>query len=130
MITKDEVTQFFCMANKSREVHNKFVKVNGLLPRNQDGRCSYHRSERMTDSEVIATLTLFHFSGYRYLKHIYLEYAYKRQITGVNYACFLTLPLPLFYRKLHNSESICLSLLVLCVYCCLITPIYWKSVKQ
>lgn len=37
----------------------------------------YHRYGRMSDSEVMAILILFHNSGYRCLKHFYLHYVCK-----------------------------------------------------
>ena len=37
----------------------------------------YHRESRMPKAEVIVIMILFHSSGYRCLKHFYLEKAYK-----------------------------------------------------
>ena len=37
----------------------------------------YHRESRMSKAEVIVIMILFHSSGYRRLKHFYLEKVYK-----------------------------------------------------
>lgn len=74
MITEDKITEIFCMADDFCKIYDKFIKVNGLKPKREKTRREYHRSPRLSDSEVITIMILFHFSGYRCLKHFYTGY--------------------------------------------------------
>ena len=74
MITEDEITKIFCMADDFSKIYDKFIKVNGLGPRRDRRKRNYHRAPKLSDSEVITIMILFHFSGYKCLKHFYTGY--------------------------------------------------------
>ena len=74
MITEDKITEIFCMADDFCKIYEKFIKVNGLKPKREKTRREYHRAPRLSDSEVITIMILFHFSGYKCLKHFYTGY--------------------------------------------------------
>ena len=70
MLTDDKVTELFCMADdfcKSFDSQMEKYSVGNTLKRR------YHRSGRMSKSEVMLIIILFHCSGYRCMKHFYLE---------------------------------------------------------
>ena len=56
------------------QIYDKFIKVNGLGPRRDRRKRNYHRAPKLSDSEVITIMILFHFSGYKCLKHFYTGY--------------------------------------------------------
>ena len=74
MITEDEITKIFSMADDFCKIYDKFIKVNGLGPRRDRRKRNYHRAPKLSDSEVITIMILFHFSGYKCLKHFYTGY--------------------------------------------------------
>ena len=57
----------------------------------------YHRSGRMSDSEVITILILFHFSGHKCLKHFYLEYVCRHMAS--------IFPSPVSYNRFTELEK-------------------------
>ena len=70
MLTDDKVTELFCMADdfcKFFDSQMEKYSVGNTLKRR------YHRSGRMSKSEVMLIIILFHCSGYRCMKHFYLE---------------------------------------------------------
>ena len=74
MITEDEITKIFCMADDFCKIYDKFIMINGLGPKRDRRKREYHRASKMSDSEVITIIILFHFSGYKCLKHFYIRY--------------------------------------------------------
>lgn len=73
------------------------------------------RKPRMSDSEVITLMTLFHFGGFRNMKHFYLHYVQKHFQNEfpktVSYNRFTelmqkaTLPMTLFLKTCCTGES-------------------------
>ena len=109
MITEDKITEIFCMADDFCKVYDKFVKINGLIPKRNKKRRKYHRDYKMSDAEVITIMILFHLSGYKCFKHFYTEYV-TRHMTNlfpslVSYNRFTELerkvvvPFTLFLKK-------------------------------
>ena len=74
MITEDEITKIFCMTDDFCKIYDKFIMINGLGPKRDRRKREYHRASKMSDSEVITIMILFHFSGYKCLKHFYIRY--------------------------------------------------------
>ena len=70
MLTDDKVTELFCMADDFCKFFDSQMEKYSV--RNSQKR-RYHRSGRMSKSEVMLIIILFHCSGYRCLKHFYLE---------------------------------------------------------
>ena len=109
MITEDKITEIFCMADDFCKIYDKFIKVNGLGPKRDRKKREYHRAPRLSDSEVMTIMILFHFSGFKCLKHFYTQYVCPHMghlfPTPVSYNRFTELerkvlvPLVLFLKK-------------------------------
>ena len=70
MITEDKVTEIFCIADDFCKVFDaKMAKYTFKAERKR----KYHRESRMSKAEIMVIMILFHSSGYRCLKHFYLE---------------------------------------------------------
>ena len=106
MITEDKVTELFCMADDFCKFFDAMMKKYTLK---SDNKRAYHRDSTMSKSEIMLIMILFHDSGYRCLKHFYVEKVCKhlRQIFPkvVSYNRFVELekqvavPLVLFIKK-------------------------------
>lgn len=71
MFTEDKVTEIFCIADDFCKFFDRMMKKN-TLP--DTSRRAYHRDGKMSRAEVMVIIILFHNSGYRCLKHFYLQY--------------------------------------------------------
>ena len=70
MITEDKVTEIFCIADDFCKVFDaQMAKYTFKTERKR----KYHRASRMSKAEIMVIMILFHSSGYRCLKHFYLE---------------------------------------------------------
>ena len=70
MITEDKVTEIFCIADDFCKVFDaQMAKYTFKTERKR----KYHRASRMSKAEIMVIMILFHSSGYRRLKHFYLE---------------------------------------------------------
>ena len=70
MITEDKVTEIFCIADDFCKVFDvQMAKYTFKAERKR----KYHRERRMSKTEIMVIMFLFHSSGYRCLKHFYLE---------------------------------------------------------
>ena len=73
MFTDDKITEIFVMCDEFSQKFDEFFKKTSLeAPKS--GKRKYYRAPRMCDSEVMTILILFHKSGYRCLKHYYLNH--------------------------------------------------------
>ena len=70
MITEDKVTEIFCVADDFCKV---FDAQMAKYTFKAEGKRKYHRESRMSKAEIMIIMILFHSSGYRCLKHFYLE---------------------------------------------------------
>ena len=70
MITEDKVTELFCMADDFCKFFDAMMKKCTLK---SDNKRAYHRDSTMSKAEIMLIMILFHDSGYRCLKHFYLE---------------------------------------------------------
>ena len=70
MITEDKVTEIFCMADDFCKFYDAMMAKYTLKPTNKS---PYHRDSTMSKAEIMLIMILFHDSGYRCLKHFYLE---------------------------------------------------------
>lgn len=76
MISKDKITEIFCIADDfCKELEKEFAKK--VLP-DSDNAPKRHRKRMMSDAEVITILICFHFNSYRNFKHYYLYCVRKR----------------------------------------------------
>ena len=106
MITEDKVTGLFCMADDFCKFFDAMMKKYTLK---SDNKRAYHRDSTMSKSEIMLIMILFHDSGYRCLKHFYVEKVCKhlRHLFPkvVSYNRFVELekqvavPLALFIKK-------------------------------
>lgn len=106
MITEDKVTELFCMADDFCKFFDAMMKKYTLK---SDNKRAYHRNSTMSKSEIMLIMILFHDSGYRCLKHFYVEKVCKhlRHLFPkvVSYNRFVELekqvavPLALFIKK-------------------------------
>ena len=70
MITEDKVTEIFCIADYFYKVFDEqMAKYTFKAERKR----KYHRESRMSKAEIMVIMILFHSSGYRCLKHLYIE---------------------------------------------------------
>ena len=70
MITEDKDTEIFCIADDFCKVFDvQMAKYTFKAERKR----KYHRESRMSKAEIMVIMILFHSSGYRCLKHFYLE---------------------------------------------------------
>ena len=70
MITKDKITEIFCIADDfCKEFELETDKI-GLSEKNKG--CHRHRKWRMSKSEIITILICFHFNSYRNFRHYYI----------------------------------------------------------
>lgn len=106
MITEDKVTELFCMADDFCKFFDAMMKKYTLK---SDNKRAYHRDSTMSKSEIMLIMIIFHDSGYRCLKHFYVEKVCKhlRHLFPkvVSYNRFVELekqvavPLALFIKK-------------------------------
>ena len=106
MITEDKVTELFCMADDFCKFFDAMMEKYTLK---SDKKRRYHRDSTMSKAEIMLIMILFHDSGYRCLKHFYIEKVCKhlRHLFPkvVSYNRFVELekevaiPLALFIKK-------------------------------
>ncbi|MCG8698499.1 MAG: IS982 family transposase [Bacteroidales bacterium] len=75
MILEDKSTEIFCLVDDFVKELEK-VKEGHILPR-QSGKKHRNRKFKMSDSEVITIMILFHIGNFRNLKHFYINYIQK-----------------------------------------------------
>ena len=72
MISKDKVTEIFCLVDDfCKEMQ---MTLDQYAMEAENGRPRRKKRPKMSDSEVITIMVLFHLKGYRCLKHFYLHY--------------------------------------------------------
>lgn len=106
MITESKVIELFCMADEFCKFFDAMMTIYTLKPATKR---KYHRNSTMSKAEIMLILILFHDSGYRCLKHFYLEKVCKHMRhlfpKVVSYNRFVELekevaiPLALFIKK-------------------------------
>ena len=106
MITESKVIELFCMADEFCNFFDAMMTKYTLKPATKR---KYHRDSTMSKAEIMLILILFHDSGYRCLKHFYLEKVCKHMRhlfpKVVSYNRFVELekevaiPLALFIKK-------------------------------
>ena len=70
MITEDKVTELFCIADDFCKFFDAMMEKYTLKA---DKKRQYHRKSTMSKAEIMVIMILFHDSGYRCLKHFYIE---------------------------------------------------------
>ena len=106
MFTEDKVTEIFCMADDFCKFFDAMMAKYTIKEKKKR---EYQRNGTLSKAEVMVIMILFHNSGYRCLKHFYLEHV-CRQLRHlfpdvVSYNRFVELekdvavPLALFLKK-------------------------------
>ena len=70
MITENKVTELFCIADDFCKFFDAMMEKYTLKA---DKKRQYHRKSTMSKAEIMVIMILFHDSGYRCLKHFYIE---------------------------------------------------------
>ncbi|KAA6333378.1 hypothetical protein EZS27_018197 [termite gut metagenome] len=108
MFTPDKIIEIFCMADDfckefDLEAHKHQIQT---LDKKK-----YHRSSRMSDSEIMTILIGFHFGAFRNFKHYYLFYVQKhltREFPDlVSYNRFVELQRKVFIEFVLFLKLIC-----------------------
>jgi DDE family transposase len=72
MITKDKVIEIFCMIDDFCKEINQVIDQNSIESKEYEKK--RNKKCKMSESEVITIMVLFHLNGYRCLKHFYLNH--------------------------------------------------------
>jgi len=72
MISNDKVTEIFCIVDDFCKEMTQILNENAIESDNSVKR--RNRKSKMSDSEVITIMVLFHLKGYRCLKHFYINH--------------------------------------------------------
>ena len=74
MITRDKVTEIFCIIDEFDKNLNEELKKNLRLP-SKDGSGKRHRNRkgRLSESEIMTILVCYHFGTYKNFKEYYLS---------------------------------------------------------
>ena len=129
MITESKVIELFCMAD---DFCNFFDSMMSKYTLKAVMKRSYHRSSTMSKAEIMLIMILFHDSGYRCLKHFYIEKVcrHMRHLFPkvVSYNRFVelekevTIPLALFIKKVLLGKCTGISFVdllgAIAAYCC------------
>ena len=75
MFTEDKVTEIFCMADDFCKFFDAMMKKYTIK---EARKRNYHRDGTLSKAEVMVIMILFHNSGYRCLKHFYLEHVCRQ----------------------------------------------------
>jgi len=72
MISRDKTTEIFCIIDDFCKEMTQILNQNAIQSDHTIKK--RNRKSRMSDSEVIAIMVLFHLKGYRSLKHFYINH--------------------------------------------------------
>lgn len=75
MLSTDKITEIFFVLDEFSKNFNQVVSSHSL----SDNNCVKRRNRKsnLSDSEVMTILVLFHYGGFKNLKHFYLFYVQK-----------------------------------------------------
>lgn len=110
MLNNDEITNIFCLADDFCKIFDSSIR-NSLLPK-ETTLNKRNRKFKMSDSEVMTILILFHMSGYRCLNHLYHVCVHLKNYfpNTVSYNRFtelqqkVILPLSIFLKEVLIKE--------------------------
>ena len=90
MITKDRVTEIFCIIDEfDKNLSAELAKSLRLPSRNSDGKRYRNRKGRLSESEIMTILTYYHFGTYRNIKEVLHLLRWLATKTGVSGCHFL-----------------------------------------
>lgn len=73
LLTKDKITQIFCLVDDFCKEYSSEIDSHKKLS-NCDNKKTRNRKHLMSDSEIITILMLYHFGTFKNFKHFYLFY--------------------------------------------------------
>lgn len=73
LLTKDKITEIFCLSDEFCKEYAETISPNKALPAS-DGKKRRNRPHEMSESEIITILMLYHFGTFKNFKHFYLFY--------------------------------------------------------
>lgn len=77
MFTESKVTEIFFMADEFCKIFNRMMSKYTIEDTPNPAKRKYHRDSMMSDAEIMVIMILFHNSGFRCLKHFYLDHVCK-----------------------------------------------------
>ena len=83
MFTEVKVTEIYCLADDFCKYFDSIVEKYAIDTTNTIKR-KYHRDNRLSKAEVMLIVIMFHASGFRCLKHFYLEYVCIRALMSIS----------------------------------------------
>lgn len=86
MITEDKVTKLFCIADDFCKFFDAMMEKYTLKA---DKKRQYHRKSTMSKAEIMVIMILFHDSGYRCLKHFYIEKGMQTYASPLPESCLI-----------------------------------------
>ncbi len=75
MISNDKITEIFCVLDDFCKEIDEIINQNMILE--NTSKKKRNRKSKISDSEVITIMILFHLKGYRCLKHFYINHVTK-----------------------------------------------------
>ena len=72
MLTRDKITEIFCIADDFCKEYDIEIKKHQIAPNDCKKRRNRHGT--MSDSEIMTILLYFHFGSFRNFKHYYIFY--------------------------------------------------------
>ena len=110
MLTKDKITEIYCIADDFCKEFNQEIKKHQISPNEQKSRRS--RSHRMSDGEMLTILVCFHFGSFHNFKHYYLlfigEHLKNEFPNQLSYSRFIQLEHRLFVPFILFLKLTCL----------------------
>lgn len=77
MFPKDKIIEIFSMCDDFSKGFDSVVSKSAITGVNSERKREFHRNGKMSNSEVMTFLILFHNSGYRCFKYFYLDHVCK-----------------------------------------------------
>ena len=74
MFTESKVIEIFCLADDFCKFFDSMLNRYSLCSTSERKKHKYHRNSMMSKAEVMLIMIMFHGSGYRCLKHYYIQY--------------------------------------------------------
>jgi hypothetical protein len=75
MICDTKITEIFCLIDDFMKEYDNILDKNSIS--NNSGKKTRNRKSKMSDSEVMTILVIFHLKSYRSLKRFYVDYVCK-----------------------------------------------------
>ena len=78
MIPDDKIIELFSKCDDFSKNSDDIIQNSSIDAQESTKKHKHHREGIISDAEVMTVLVLFHYSGYRCLKHFYLNHVCER----------------------------------------------------